>query len=76
MSSDFVFSTISPGKWYLWVTIRATGHGLTLGQKKVDGKSNEIIAIPKLLDLIDIKGTVVTIDAMGTQKNKIGRAHV
>lgn len=41
---------------------------LTLGQLKVDGKSNEITAIPKLLELIDIKGAVVTIDAMGTQK--------
>lgn len=42
--------------------------GLTLGQLKVDGKSNEITAIPKLLDLIDVKKAVVTIDAMGTQK--------
>lgn len=51
------------------VSAWATGCGLTLGQQKVDGKSNEITAIPKLLDLIDIKGTVITIDAMGTQKN-------
>ena len=34
---------------------------------KVDDKSNEITAIPKLLEMIDIKGTIVTIDAMGTQ---------
>jgi len=40
---------------------------LTLGQLKVDGKSNEITAIPKLLDLLDVEGSVVTIDAMGCQ---------
>ena len=44
----------------------ATNH-LTLGQLKVDGKSNEITAIPKLLDLLDIEGTIVSIDAMGCQ---------
>lgn len=42
-------------------------HHLTLGQLKVDGKSNEITAIPKLLDMIDIEGSTVTIDAMGCQ---------
>jgi len=41
---------------------------MTLGQITVDEKSNEITAIPKLLDLIDIKGDVVTIDAMGCQR--------
>lgn len=41
---------------------------LTLGQLKVDGKSNEITAIPKLLDMIDVKDAVVTIDAMGCQR--------
>ncbi len=40
---------------------------ITLGEIVVDAKSNEITAIPKLLDLIDIEGTTVTIDAMGTQ---------
>ena len=44
----------------------ATNH-LTLGQLKVDGKSNEITAIPKLLDVLDVSGTTVTIDAMGCQ---------
>lgn len=43
--------------------------GIVLGQTKVDEKSNEITAIPKLLDSIDIKGSTVTIDAMGTQKS-------
>ena len=41
--------------------------GLSIGQIKVDDKSNEITAIPELLDLIDIKGATITIDAIGTQ---------
>ena len=43
--------------------------GLSIGQVKVDDKSNEITAIPELLDLINIEECVVTIDAIGTQKN-------
>lgn len=50
------------------VSAWASELNITLGHLKVDGKSNEITAIPKLLDLIDISDTVVTIDAMGTQK--------
>jgi predicted transposase YbfD/YdcC len=42
---------------------------LTLGQRRVDGKSNEITAIPELLATLAIKGAIVTIDAMGCQKN-------
>lgn len=42
--------------------------GMVLGQRAVDGKSNEIKAIPELLKLIQIQGKVVTIDAMGCQK--------
>ena len=41
---------------------------IVLGQLSVDKKSNEITAIPRLLELIDIEGTMVTIDAMGCQK--------
>ena len=41
--------------------------GLSIGQVKVDDKSNEITAIPDLLDLIDIEGATITIDAIGTQ---------
>lgn len=41
--------------------------GLSIGQKEVGAKTNEITEIPKLLDLIDIKGCTVTIDAIGTQ---------
>jgi predicted transposase YbfD/YdcC len=40
---------------------------LCLGQLKTDCKSNEITAIPEILDLLDIKGGIVTVDAMGTQ---------
>jgi len=43
-------------------------NSLTLGQRKVDGKSNEITAIPALLHLLDLRGCIVTIDAMGCQK--------
>lgn len=41
---------------------------LILGQLKTSEKSNEITAIPELLDLLFIKGSIITIDAMGTQK--------
>ncbi|BAY06294.1 transposase [Anabaena cylindrica PCC 7122] len=40
---------------------------LVLGQMKVEDKSNEITAIPALLELLDITGSIITIDAMGTQ---------
>ena len=56
------------------VSAFAAEQRLVLGQRKVNDKSNEITAIPELLDLIDIEGAVVTIDAMGCQKaiaNKI-----
>ncbi len=46
----------------------ATGARLTLGQVKVDGKSNEITAMPALLELLDIEGSTVTVDAMHTQR--------
>ena len=46
----------------------ASENGLVLGQLKVDDKSNEITAIPELLDTLDIKKTTVSIDAMGCQK--------
>tara|TARA_R110002167_G_scaffold247863_2_gene453771 strand:+ start:143073 stop:143435 length:363 start_codon:yes stop_codon:yes gene_type:complete len=45
----------------------ATTNGMVLGQYKTDAKSNEITAIPKLLKLLDIKGCLITIDAMGFQ---------
>ena len=42
---------------------------LTLAQQQVDEKSNEITAIPKLLALLEIKGAIVTLDAMGCQRS-------
>ncbi len=50
------------------VTAWASDFGLTLGQVACAEKSNEITAIPELLRLIDAKGAIITIDAMGTQK--------
>ena len=47
--------------------------GISIGQVKVDDKSNEITAIPDLLDLIDIENCIVTIDAIGTQKNIVDK---
>jgi predicted transposase YbfD/YdcC len=46
----------------------ATANHLLLGQVAVDQKSNEITAIPKLLKMLEIAGAIVTIDAMGCQK--------
>jgi predicted transposase YbfD/YdcC len=50
------------------VSAWATEAQVSLGQVAVDGKSNEITAIPLLLELLDLKGALVTIDAMGCQK--------
>jgi len=47
----------------------ATENGICLGQRAVDTKSNEITAIPELLKLLDLKGALVTIDAIGCQKD-------
>jgi predicted transposase YbfD/YdcC len=50
------------------VSVWASEFGLSLGQVACDEKSNEITAIPQLLRLVDIRGAIITIDAMGTQK--------
>ena len=50
------------------VNVWASSHGLALGQTKVDEKSNEITAIPKLLQLLELAGCIITIDAMGCQR--------
>ena len=47
--------------------------GLSIGQVKVDEKSNEITAIPELLDLLEIKGAIITIDAIGTQETIVNK---
>jgi predicted transposase YbfD/YdcC len=49
------------------VSAFATANGITLGQRIVDEKSNEITAIPELLQVLDLAGALVTIDAMGCQ---------
>jgi predicted transposase YbfD/YdcC len=49
------------------VSAWATANHISLGQVVVDAKSNEITAIPKLLELLDVSGCLVTIDAMGCQ---------
>ena len=50
------------------VSAFAAGQRLVLGQVKVAEKSNEITAIPKLLDMLAVEGAIVTIDAMGCQR--------
>lgn len=47
--------------------------GLSIGEVKVDDKSNEITAIPELLDLLDIEGATITIDAIGTQADIVNK---
>lgn len=49
------------------VSAWASANGIVLGQRKVDDKSNEITAIPELLQALDVAGCIVTIDAMGCQ---------
>jgi predicted transposase YbfD/YdcC len=55
------------------VSAWASANGLTLGQVAADAKSNEITAIPRLLELLDLQGCVVTIDAAGCQKDIAGQ---
>lgn len=61
------FDTASDKAAIHMVSAWATAQGLCLGQVKTDAKSNEITAIPKLLDVLALAGRVVTIDAMGCQ---------
>src|SRR4051795_8498866 len=55
------------------VSAWASDQGLVLGQREVDGKSNEITAIPELLDTLHLEGAIVTLDAMGCQKDIAAR---
>ncbi|NJM99906.1 MAG: ISAs1 family transposase [Phormidesmis sp. RL_2_1] len=50
------------------VSAWACEHHLVLAQQRVESKSNEITAIPELLNLLDISGAIITLDAMGTQR--------
>ena len=49
---------------------------MTIGQVATEEKSNEITAIPKLLELLDLKGAMVSIDAMGCQKEIASKNYV
>jgi len=67
-------SSMAEGKPALHVVSAwSTANHLVLGQRSVDVKSNEITAIPELLKVLELKGCIVTIDAMGCQKD-IARA--
>src|SRR5215218_6101438 len=55
------------------VSAWASDRGLVLGQREVDGKSNEITAVPELLDTLHLDGSIVTLDAMGCQKDIAAR---
>lgn len=57
------------------VSAWASDMGLLLGQRKVEGKSNEISAIPALLELLHLRGCIVTIDAIGCQKDIARQLH-
>lgn len=56
------------------VSAFATANGVVMGQLKTEAKSNKITAIPTLLALLEMKGYLVTIDAMGCQ-TKIAKNH-
>ena len=52
-----------------FLNVYVSSSGLTLYSKNIDAKTNEIKAIPETIDALDIKGAVVTVDAMGCQKD-------
>src|ERR1044072_5362121 len=58
------------------VSAWASDQGLVLGQREVDGKSNEITAVTALLDTLHLDGAIVTLDAMGCQKDIAARIRV
>lgn len=62
------FDTVTGQAAMHLVTAWATRRGLALGQVKVADKSNEITAVPVLLKMLDLKGCIVTLDAMSCQK--------
>lgn len=63
------FSTSDEKSAIHMVSAWSTANGVVLGQEKTAEKSNEITAIPELLNSLAIKGCIVTIDAMGCQKD-------
>jgi predicted transposase YbfD/YdcC len=72
------FDNADPGTSLHLISAWAADNQLTLGQLAVDGKSNEITAVPELIDRLDLEGHTVSLDAMGCQKNiarKLSMAH-
>lgn len=57
------------------VSAWATANGLSIGQVPVADKANEIVAIPLLLELLLLKGCIVTLDAIGCQKDIVSQIH-
>ena len=57
------------------VSAWASARRLVLGQEAIDDKENEIVAIPRLLEMLELKGALVTIDAMGCQKAIAAKIH-
>ena len=57
------------------VSAWASGNGVVLGQVKTEEKSNEITAIPELLEKLELKGCIVTLDAMGCQREIARKIH-
>jgi predicted transposase YbfD/YdcC len=55
------------------VSAFCTDNSLVLGQLATEEKSNEITAIPKLLDVLDVEGAIITIDAMGAQRDIVDK---
>lgn len=64
------------GKTPFIVNAWADAGGIVLGETQVDEKSNEITAVPKLLELLDLEGCIVTIDAMGCQKKIVRKTFI
>ena len=64
------------GKTPFIVNAWSDAQGIVLGEVKVDDKSNEITAMPKLLELLGLEGCIVTIDAMGCQKKIVRKVFV
>ncbi len=62
------FGTASDKSMIYMVSAWANSNNVVLGQVKVSDKSNEITAIPKLLEILNLEGCIITIDAMGTQR--------
>lgn len=63
------FDTVSGQPALHIISAWASENGISLGHLRVDDKSNEITALPKLLEMLSIKGRTVTMDAMGCQKD-------